>query len=249
MYITYGSYTHGVGLAGYTHEREPSWNDAWQRESRKHRVTINGVVQVPNDTPEANQYTVLTALIAELENAYAVDGRDFTITLPDNTVAMRLRSADMIGGLRVTKEPSYPVGTGIEWVRMRTFTVVIEAEEFIPIENGGSADVSFTETVTFEGTGGPDVVILTPMEGDPVEIQVSQRTMCRAVQSGRAARRRGAAIAPPPLWPDKEIGKMRQISPVTPQTVSGGQRLSEISWSYTFQSPFPFSQQLTNRNF
>jgi hypothetical protein len=212
-------------------------------------VTINGVVQVPNDTAEANQYSVLAGLVAEMENAYAIDGRDFTVTLPDGTVALRLRSVDMIGGLRVVKEPSYPVGTGIEWVRMRTFTVTIEAEEFVEIGGGGSADVSFSESVTFEGNGGPDVVIMVPIEGDPVEIQTSQRTMCRAIQTGRAARRRGAAVAPPPLWPDKEIGKLRQITPVTPQTVSGGQRLSEISWSYTFQSPFPFNQQLTNRNF
>lgn len=248
--FTYGSYTHAAGLAGYTHEREPSWNDAWQRESRKHRVTINGVVQVPNDTADADQYRVLAGLVAEMEAAYSVDGRDFTVTLPDGTVALRLRSADMIGGLRVTKEPSYPVGTGIEWVRMRTFTVVIESEEFVEIGGGsGSADVSFSESVRFQGNGARDVVIMVPMEGDPEEIEVSQRTMCMAFQEGRAARRRGAAVAPPPLWPAQEIGKLRQITPVSPQAVSGGQRLSEISWSYTFQSPFPFNQQITTRNY
>lgn len=243
MNLTFNGHTHVAGLQGYTYDLTHEWNNVGQRVGLKHRVVINGVVQVPNDTADADQAAVMKALVDELNAAYSVATGDFTVTFPDGTTAFQLRSADMLYGLRVVRGPSYPEPNGIEWVRRRTFTIELEGEQDLPIEGGdGSSDISFMESFTFEGNGGPRKSMMVPMEGDPIEILTTQRTPFRVVQEGRRARRRGKAIEPPPRWPDKEIGELRRVTPIIPQANAGTQQISEIAWSYTFQSPYPFSR-------
>lgn len=250
MLITYRGHTLPQGTSSYRYSRAPKWNDAGQRESRMHKVVIDGSLHVPPGTSDDDAPGLLLQMRDDLEAAYSVDGGDFRVTYPNGRELLSLRSADMIGGIRATVEPSYEQPDGVEWVRRFRFSITLEGEQFLPIEVGGSADVSFTESVTFEGTGGPRRVLIETMAGEPVEQIVNARTICRAVQEGRASRRRGEAFPPPPLWPECEKHDMRRITRVTPtQTTGGEQRLSEVAWSYTFESATPFTGGPTPRIF
>jgi len=238
MIIRYRNYTFTVGLQTYKHRRTPSFNEFYQRESRAVSVIIEGELRCPNDTPEASQPAVLIAQIAALENAFAVDGGDFQVLYPTGEQLLMLRSEDFVGGLRVVGEPSYEDNQPGELVRRRTFKIELSAEQLIGSvdgSGGGSDVVSYTESLSYEGNGGQRFVVIETMEGPPVVQRVNQQTMCRCIQEGRCVQRYTKPTAPAPLYPDREQGSLRRITPSVPSRDT-----YEVAWSYTFESPTRF---------
>lgn len=224
MIIRYGSYPFTVGTTSYTHTIEPQFNENLQRTQTLIRIALDGEHQGTAAT--------LRTLIQQMERAFSADGGDFTVTAPDGTEVCRVNSADTISGLRV-KILAYPEGKNIEWVGRRTFHIELEGEIAVPGLGGLSGGASsFSQTITYEGTGGPRTTIVETMFGDPIEQQTNARTKCRCIQEGRAADRNRPLSPPPPLYPDREKVDLRRIS--TPSTDG------EITWQYVFESIRPF---------
>lgn len=224
MIIRYGSYAFTTGTTSYTQSIEPQFNEEQQRTQTLIRIALDGEHQGTAAT--------LRTLIQQMERAFSVDGQDFTVTAPDGTEVCRINSADTVTGLRV-KILAYPEGKNIEWVGRRTFHIELEGEIPVPGLDGPAGGASsFSQTISYEGTGGPRTVIVETMNGDPIEQQTNARTKCRCIQEGRAANRNRPLSPPPPLYPDREKVDLRRVS--TPDTNG------EITWSYTFESIRPF---------
>ena len=240
MEIRYRNYTFQTAGAVFTVRRGIAFNEAYQRQTRTVQVELMGKLIVASNVSEADAPAALKALTTRIEEAFSVDGGDLTVTHPNGVVALSLKSANYIGGLRVTLEPSYlETGPG-ELIRQRSFEINVEGLQDVlagaEIGGGNLGNLSFEETFSYEGTGGPRFVVIETMEGPPVEQQVNARTMCRCVQSGRA-RKRGSYPPPsPPLYPAKEQFSQRAIersSSLIPDR--------ETSWRYVFESAVPFA--------
>jgi hypothetical protein len=239
MYIRYRNYTFTVGLQTYKHRRTPTFNEFYQRESRSVSVIIEGELRCPQGTAEGDEPATLISQIQALENAFAVDEGDFEVTYPTGERLLFLSSADFVGGLRVVGEPSYEDNQPGELVRRRTFKIELAGEQLIGNTDGGGGGgavvVSYAESLNYEGNGGKRFVVIETSEGPPIVQTVNQRTMCRCIQEGRTVQRYTKPTAPAPLYPDREQGSMRRITPSIPSRDT-----YEIAWSYVFESPTPF---------
>lgn len=226
MIIRYGAYAFPIGTVKYKDRIENAFNDQMQRTVTTRRVTIDGSVQ--------GNAKALAAEIAAMERAFSIDGKDFSVTSPDGVPCCLVRSKDTVYGLRVTFI-EYPIGEGIEWVGRRTFQMEIVGEiqvtEGIDDVSGGGGG-EYSQTVSYEGTGGPRKMVIECMNSAPVVQIVNSYTKCRCTQQGRSVNKAGGGRAPGPLYPDKEMVDLRSIS-FTEAT-------GEVTWNYVFESPSSF---------
>lgn len=236
--IRYGSYIFAEGLQTYTFDIMPSFSETFQRSGQAYRAEIRGVLLVPSSVDESGAAAYLVDQIRRLKNAFAIDGNDFVVTNDDGAVIDAIYSAEIVGGLRVLEGPSFnDVGPG-ELVRKRTFRIVLGGERALIDEAGGGGTpvfVSYSSSVSYEGTGGPRFVMVETMDGYPIKQVVNSYTVCRATQEGRAVQRYRRPSFPAPLYPDREQQSARRIVFAQPDKDS-----FEVSWSYTFESATPF---------
>jgi hypothetical protein len=242
MNIRWGNHNFTAGLQTFDVIEQPTFNEFLQRSTQSVRVRMKGDLIVPNDTPEANQPAVLVQLEKDLRAALKLDGQDFRVVHPDGTEQMFLRSADYYGGLRVLDGPIFRGDVPGVLVRRRAFEFEIGAEQILSDDtlpgSGGNSTVTYSQYVSYEGTGGPRNIILETMTGPPIIQTVNLRTMCRCVQRGQRVQKSvtGApAFADPPLYPAYERQDLRVITPGTPSSDT-----RSMEWAYVFESTTPF---------
>jgi hypothetical protein len=237
MRLKYGSYWHESDEAFIDHDRASEQDQSGIVISEIETWTIGGRL-------EAATQSALTAAIAALEAAYTLTGQDIILYENDGTTpsALAMYSANTVGGVIVTKRPSYGAirnGAYSTWI---DYTIQVQAKQQI---NNGSSNpiVEWTETLSFTGTGGPRHIAMEVRNGQPVVQRVSQATPCRAFQSGRAVGYSSWYLAPPPIWPQwlkhPEVGG----SVSTPKIIGSGSTREKVNfettWNYVFESPGP----------
>jgi hypothetical protein len=241
MFIYYGNYDFAVGLQTFDVIEQPTFNEFLQRSTQSIRVRLKGDLIVPNNTLEADNAAVLVAAEQRFREAFNLDGQDFRVVHPDGTVHMHLRTADYYGGLRVLDGPIFRGDLPGVLVRRRAFEVEIGAEQIInddTLPGGGQAPVTYSQFISYEGTGGPRNLILETMTGAPIIQTVNMRTMCRCVQRGQRVQRSTTGAQPsanPPLYPQAERQDLRTITVSQPSADTFG-----IEWTYVFESTGPF---------
>jgi hypothetical protein len=132
----------------------------------------------------------------------------------------------------------HPTGTGgFEAVGGRTFEFSAEAE--YPIPASQVVLTAYQESVSMSG-GGPLRGILQPVNGDPIEQVIFEKTPYVATQQGQSV---GLATWPapsPPLWPAK-LERSPEITRANPERVMDGFRNYPITWAYSFVSATPLT--------
>lgn len=242
MYLIYGTYVHGFAECDLSTSREPLFNDQGFHYGFHVSWTVNGILQA------ADSVSLGLAILA-MEAAYATQFQtvglyyDATGATPTAHV---LSNATTLGGVKVSG-PNWAEGPG-EYTNKRTYTLRFEAEtpqtntqDRTPGEDGPVILTRFTETVSITGTGGPRKVMFEPLEGDPIEQQVTEKTAWKARQSGSATAYRGYPKFPDPLWPENELEDQRQRDRVSPERVQGQSGKPDyqeytVTWAYQFQS-------------
>lgn len=233
MKLTYGSYEHDDNEVSFTISKQSQYNNFQQ--ARGHRATwvITGVKQ-------AASVSALTTALSQLESAYGTDGGDLIFYDNSNSeTAHSIRNSDTFGGVRI-KEFRYldgnnrVWGSGAEYVNIRTYRIVVEADVLVRLDM-----LAYSETVMTVG-GGPQRIWVPSATGLPQEQLIRRFTPYKAVQIGLAV---GDITYPPaasPIWPepyyqqDKTQGKLH-----TPRFVQGGMTDYKIEWSYHFESDIP----------
>ena len=237
MYLAYGNYQHSAGeatLRGIMSESLSSENG--QVYAIRERWDIEGRLQITDQgTAAANQAAMTTAIDA-LKAGYSRDGGDIGFYDDGGNLSSHsIKSSATRSGVRVVQPPSFPEGRGAEYSTFRTYTLAIEAE-FTP--SGGGSLLSWTETISFQGTGGPLWGYLVPINGPPQSQLFSQASTQWAYQRGRAAMRGEWSPPPSPRWPTQEHGDLRDIQFEVPPDNSG-RRVT--TWSYVFESSVPLA--------
>jgi len=231
MILRYGSFAHDQNECAVVISKRAVFSPRGERMSTRETWHVTGI-------RHAASQSALTSALAELRNAYSVNGRDVGLYLDDGVTPTDhvLISAAAIGGVRVVAL-DFPRGEGAEYSTFRTYRLILEAE----FADGSSNLLEYYESLSFEGTGGPRRVFLEVLEGLPQEQIGTQATLSRATQQGRAVGLAGYPIPPPPVWPAAERPDRRRFTLRTPER-SGGQFLRyQVEWSYTFESITPLA--------
>lgn len=229
MYLRYGPYTHAKNEPAVQIGKAALFSPRGYRQAVRETWRIVGVLHAA-DQP------ALTAAIAALRAAYNVNGLDLGLYLDDGTTPTDhfLSSAASLGGTRVSRL-EFPTGSGAEYSTFRSYAITVEAD----FPDTSNNLLEFSETLSFEGTGGPRVVFLETLEGVPQQQIARQRTTYRARQEGRAV---GQVSYPPvaaPIWPAAELADQRRLALRAPQRAAGNLTRFVAEWTYVFESATP----------
>lgn len=118
----------------------------------------------------------------------------------DVTLAVSLIPANSISGVVIVDGPHFPEPSTPEWVKTRTVRFTGMAEYVF--RGAESALISYTESVSLTGTGGPVRRWRVPVNDyGPIRQQVTRGSVVRLVQSGVAVGHLTWPAPPAYLWP------------------------------------------------
>jgi len=239
--LAYGNHNHADHECGIVITRDFQQGGDGYRTGYKEVWNIAGVLF--GAYPAA-----VSAAINALAAAYSVDGQDLVLYLNDGTTpsSHALTGANTTGGVRITRL-AFPVGVNGEYSTYRSYEITAEAE-VIAAGDATQEFLSWVETVSITGTGGPEIVYPAVLEGEWPAQLLYTHTPVRATQSGQAVGRTRYPSPPPPIWP--EFLKPRESTgPLGNRTLpkrrgplgSAVYTEWEVSWSYSFEAPGPLA--------
>lgn len=172
--------------------------------------------------------------IAAIEQALSNDGGGATYAI-DGVVAHRL-NADSASGLRVVYA-SFPRGDAAELATKRTFSFKIRATYDATSQQGGDDLVSWQESISIEGDGGPYLVTVHEMPGiqsagGPVAYVICPRTIQFYTQVGAAVGYNTYPVPPGPVNPAGHFGYLQRISYGSGRQTGNGIHFFTTRWYY-----------------
>jgi len=229
MYLAYGTYSHSQGETAIQITRTPEYNEAAQAWAYRERWDVQGLL-----TNNSGSLADMQTAIAALEAAYASDGYDLVLHLPDGTATNHaMRTAGAIGGTRIVQPVSYPEGSGPEGVTYRSYSLAVEGL-FL---TGVGTLLSWVESISFSG-GGPVYGHIETLKGLPVKQKLRSASVYRAIQQGEAVGISAYPSVPAAIWPTAQVrtGGIRRQSPRR----QGSSYIEfPVSWNYEFESAYP----------
>jgi len=154
---------------------------------------------------------------------------------------LTLVSSTSVTGVVVVEGPKFSEAMNAEYVTRRTVEFTAEAEYILAGASG--AVISFTETVSIMGTGGPVTRLRIPVNNfKPVRQQISYFSAVKASQRGHAVGHTDYPIVPDPIWPVPILNQDQiKIDRGNPRRVGPGLGLIEypISWNFEYSSSEP----------
>lgn len=231
MYFRYGNYTFADGATEFSSSVTRLYTTRGTVYGLRKRLDLTHTLQ-------ANTPALLTTAINQLSDAL-VPGFDLGLyESSGRPTAHYWRNADAIGGVRVISDGN-PVGDGTEYVTSRTVAITFEADFEV---RGLNPLMSFSESVTIVGDGGPEEVYIPVLTGKWPKQQVTERSLVTASQSGEIViwgRKPVWADVPKPLWPSFEVRSQRSFVQSSPQILGGDFGECKATYSYSFQSNEP----------
>jgi hypothetical protein len=190
------------------------------------------------------------AQLSALENAArdALSRPYVDLVLRDDTgipTSSRLVNADSISGVMVVDGPTFRDGQGPEFVTLRTgrFTAVAE----YVFRGAETALVSFTESISVQGNGGPVRNWRLPVNARPIRQEVTPYSIIRYTQQGAAVGHLiPPARQPPYIDPDLLVNEQDAVSRDVGQPLGKAWINPVTRWTYVFESPelIPFNPVL-----
>ncbi len=231
MFLRYGAYTHAQNEPAVQIGKRAVFSRRGYRQAVRETWRIVGVLHAA-DQPG------LTSAIAALRSAYNVNGLDLGLYLDDGVTLTdhALVSGNTLGGTRVTAL-EFPTGTGAEYSTFRSYSITVEAD--FPDTTQNLLD--FSETLSFEGNGGPRMVFLDTLVGLPQQQIVRQQTTYRARQEGRAVGQATYPPVAPPIWPAAELPDQRRLILRSPRRVASNLTEFVAEWTYVFEAVSPLA--------
>lgn len=176
--------------------------------------------------------------------ALSYNFRDLVLMCDDGTPSScRLLNAGSVTGVRIMSV-STPEGTGPQFASFRTIQFTAEAQyEIVP---GFNYLVSYQETVSYIGNGGPAHVVVPTLDGLLVRQVTTPVTPFRASQTGTAVgllatpNFGGPSGAVPPRWPMALLNENSTVARTSPQRRGLRSINYGVQWSYQYWSETPF---------
>jgi len=235
MYLKYKSYTHTAGETELSISRETLYSEHDEPWAVRERWDILGRLQITDKGTVAANQTAMTTAINALKTAYASGSGDL-VFYDDSGAATShsMLTASAVAGVKVVAPMSFPEGRGAEYSTFRNYTVSLEAT-FL---DSSAGLISWTESISYRGTGGSEFVYLVPRQGNPQQQWPTQRTPIMVQQQGAATGANGIYPVPPaPIFGlNAEHVSQRDIRREVPQDSS---RRRQITWSFVFEVLVP----------
>ena len=233
MYWKYGNYTHPANEVNLVSVQQyPVYTDRLYRRTSRYRMTIAGELQYATQAE-------LTTKITELMAAYDYDGYEAGLYQDDGTVTRHHLplNGNLISGPRIMYR-DFPKGDAAEYATKRTFRVVLEAE-YLEVE---SQLVSFQETLSFRGTGGPLWRMKMYAKGVPKPELLAQKTPQQIIQHGTVVGLQGYPLGflPAPLFPQWEHANQRSFNIQSPRRY--GNMFLDFPMTYAYVFTLPVAQ-------
>ena len=160
------------------------------------------------------------------------------LTDAGRATGLTLLNGASISGCRVVEGPNFENDARDgEYVTQRTASFVVEAEFVVP--GTQTAAISFTESISISGTGGPVVRWRPLINAPPVSQIIYPASTVKATQSGQAVGHLGYPTVPDPLFPAFELVDQRRIVTGSPKRLGQGFIEYPINWSYSFEGLGP----------
>lgn len=246
MYVHRNSYVHQLNEAKFRFRALPQYADNNVLIGTKYTANIQGFL---TGTDAADLNTKWAAIQA----AYASTAGDFKLYDNDATTELTsftIQGSKMIGGIRCTR-CEVPMDKPGDLTTFLNYEIDIEADAGgIGLIGGGqsgqSTIVSWTESITVRGTGGPRFVLRENRNGAPQKQIVSQRTPVTATQRGEAVGLFNYPTPSNPLWPQHLLEPDREATRVSADTVGGTgnqqqRREYRNAWNYQYWAPGPLT--------
>lgn len=157
----------------------------------------------------------------------------------------RLINRDSLSGVRIVNGPDFYESSGGEYVNQRKVRFTAEAQYVYP--GSESAILSWQESISIQGNGGPEIIWRFPInEFDPIPQKVSRRTLITTTQSGSAVGHLRRPDYPPPmfgLYPNGGhlVSQSVTNNNRTPKALGQGWIEWPIQWSYQWRSIRPLA--------
>lgn len=231
MRLRIGSYQFDPNAVAIATRKETIFDDRGLPAAEKHFFDMQGQIFGTSQVDITNK-------CALLERAMRRQFQDVILYRDDGGIAMALRGATALGGVRITGGPDYPNSDGFEYSQGRTFVLRAEAEYALAVRPGnlGSVLISFTEALAFRG-GGAVSAFMPVVNQAPVRSRLFAATPYQANQSGSALALGTWPSPPNPLWP-AAMGQAPEVVYQSPQLGPRGLGYG-ISWNYQFESVTP----------
>lgn len=229
MYFKYGSFQFEDGeavLGGFTRRMIRSAQDLAIREERVLSVGFQ-IVRNTQANIRSRYNAIYAALAVENQTAgwYHDDDSASAVYLPNQS-----DDGNNLTGVLVMERPSIRPADGADYATHLDGQLVLRAEYRI---SGAPGLVDFSETVSVEGSGGPNIVAVPQDSGPPQLIATTFQTPVLVVQEGQAVGLNTWPAPQPPYYPN-ELAGARRISRRSPRRRGGGLTDYPVSWSYRF---------------
>jgi hypothetical protein len=231
MQAVYGRYFFPSDAAEVTSRTETEFS--YSGRPIRYRVTYS-----INVTLLADGQTALSVQENLLRDALSIPYQDFSLLTdagqPSSATLLNRNSAT---GVRLVSGPDFKEAQAAEFVNRRTAEFELAAEYII--KGAENAVVSWTESVSIVGDGGPRRFWRFPMNADPIRQVLAKRSLVRATQSGSAVGHTRPPPRPLPIWPDFKVSEGQGKVDDTPDPKGRAYLNWPVKWSYAFESGFP----------
>ncbi len=242
MFLRRGNFTHDANDATVRRRIVPTWTDDGILIGSKEFWGIRGRLL-------ADDATALSAKVVLLKAAYAATGGDIVLLQNDGTTEtdFKITGNKTIGGIRATRL-EFPSEMGASWTTFLDYEIDIVATLGVTVGGGtpgGGTIISWTESISFRGTGGPRFAVRECRNAIPQVQQVSKSTPIYANQRGVAVGLSDWPDPPRAVWPQHEIDADHEEAYTGADAVGSGQggatreREFRTSWSYKFKASQP----------
>lgn len=228
MIAKYGNYSHAVSEVSLSISNRAIESDMGVIYAHATTYGLSGRIH-------ADTIALITTALADLEAAYKLQGRDFTLFDDDGTTATqhRILTANTMGGTRATAAISYPSSAGAEYVTYRNYTVTIEADVLV---DANDRILSWQEEISTEGIGAGEFVYLPTLTGAWPRQRVTETTTILVTQSGSAVGLRTWPAFPAPVISDPGALRGRpRLNRRTPRYRNGERWEWPCTWSFNFE--------------
>jgi hypothetical protein len=241
MYIKRNNYTHTLNESTFRYRILPQYAENNVLIGTKYTASLQGMLTGTDASDLSTQWSALEA-------AYASTAGDMVLLQNDGSTetSFKIQGSKTVGGIRCLRLEAPMQGPG-EFSTFLRYEIDIEADAGgIGLIGGGQAGnatvISWSESLTFRGTGGPRFVMREIRNGPPQKQIVSQRTPVYASQRGEGVGLYNYPQPAQPIWPNHEMQPDRDVQRTTANSVGGQgnqqqRREYRISWNYSFLAP------------
>lgn len=244
MRLAYGTYKHAIGQATLALDKQRVRTNDETDWATEVRATVTGMLATTKSNESEARADIKTQTAA-LEAAYAVGGKDLILYMPDGVTksGLELLEADCLGGVKMTKPPSYTDNRGAQGVTYRTFAMEFTGLIPIPTSDLATSLVSFQETLDIV----PDdrVGWIDTRKGYAVQQTLAQNPKWTAVQRGSAVGLYSYPPVPGPIFTFARVGDAPLVTKGSPRRIRGQNTQSHIDWPISWQWRFVWSTPLT----